>query len=230
MQATREIIELCHIEGGEVVLDVGCGVGATPRFLARALGCRVVAIDLLEMMIAQARERTKEVKDNVRLAVADARRLPFEDGLFDAVIMESLNVFFEDKTAAMREYVRVTKPGGYIGMTEMTWLSTPTPEKAAYYKRTVYADAMEASGWIELMQEAGLEGVVGNAYPVDIPKESRGRIERYGCRGMIGVLFRTVRTIFKDRGSREFLKDVTASLPQDMLGDMGYGVYAGRKP
>jgi ubiquinone/menaquinone biosynthesis C-methylase UbiE len=231
MEATRRLIELCHIGRGDLVLDVGTGVGATPSYLARELGCRVVGVDLLERMIEQSRDRASMdgVAGPVAFAVADARALPFRDGLFDAVIMESLNVFFEDKQRAMREYVRVTRPGGYVGITEMTWLGPPSPETAAYYKRVVFADSLEASGWIELLEEAGLEDVVGGAHPVDIPKEAKGRFERYGGRGFMKVLVRALVTALSDPASRAFLKDVTRSLPQDMLKDMGYGVFAGRK-
>jgi hypothetical protein len=129
----------------------------------------------------------------------------------------------------MREYVRVTRPGGYVGITEMTWLSPPSPQTAAYYRRVVFAEALQAEGWIELLEEAGLKDVVGSAQPVDLPRESRGRIERYGCRGMLKVLWNTLRALLKDPTSRAFLKDVTQSLPRDMLKDMGYGVYTGRK-
>lgn len=116
MQATRELVELCHVRSGADVLDVGCGVGATPCYLAKELGCRVVGVDLLGKMIEQSRERAKleGVEGLVELIVADARELSFKDDLFDAVIMESLNAFFEDKRRAMTEYVRVTKPGGYV--------------------------------------------------------------------------------------------------------------------
>jgi ubiquinone/menaquinone biosynthesis C-methylase UbiE len=206
-------------------------VGATPSYLTKALGCRVVGVDLLERMVEQSRDRARVegLGGQVALAVADARNLPFQDGVFDAVIMESLNVFFENKQGAMREYMRVTRPGGYVGITEMTWLRPPSPETAAYYKRVVYADALEASGWIELLEEAGLEDVVGSAQPVDIPQEAKGRFERYGCRRFVKVLLRALTVALRDPASRAFLKDVTQSLPKDMLADMGYGVYAGRK-
>ena len=42
MAATRELVSLCHIGSGDYVLDVGCGVGATPSYLAKTVGCRVV--------------------------------------------------------------------------------------------------------------------------------------------------------------------------------------------
>jgi ubiquinone/menaquinone biosynthesis C-methylase UbiE len=192
----------------------------------------VVAVDLLEGMVEQTRERARAagVANQIQLAVADARRLPFAAGVFDAVIMESLNVFFQDKQGAMNNYVRVVKPGGYVSITEMTWLNPPSPEQAAYYKRTVYADALQRGDWMALLEGAGLQDVVGHVRAVDIPREGRQRIERYGCRGFLRVLVNTVRTILRDRASRDFLASVTRSLPQDMVSDVGYGVYAGRKP
>jgi hypothetical protein len=63
-----------------------------------------------------------------------------------------------------------------------------------------------------------------------MPKEGRGRIQRYGCSGMLRVMVRAVSVIFTDRASREFLADVTRTMPRDMMRDMGFGVYAGRKP
>ena len=84
--------------------------------------------------------------------------------------------------------------------------------------------------WLEaLLEDAGLKEVVGSAYRVDIALEAIGRFERYGCRGITKVLLKTLSVLLKDRSSRAFLKDVTGSLPKDWLGDMGYGVYAGRK-
>ena len=99
MQATRELVQMCHIEAGKYVLDVGCGVGATPSYLAKKLGCRVMGVDLLDKMVEQARRRAKSdgVQDRTEFRVADARELPFEDDLFDAVITESVNIFFQDK-------------------------------------------------------------------------------------------------------------------------------------
>lgn len=231
MEATRKLIEQCRIDGARHVLDVGCGVGATPCYLAKKVGCRVTGVDLLEKMIAQSQERARQerVEGRATFVVADARKLPFEDGRFDAVVAESVNVFFDDKQEAVREYVRVTKPGGYVGITEMTWLRPVAPEVKAYYKRVVHADALAAQGWIALLEEAGLQDVVGDAHPVDIPQEGKGRFERYGCRGIMKVMLKTLTVFFQDRASREFLKDVTGSLPKDLVGDMGYGVYAGQK-
>jgi ubiquinone/menaquinone biosynthesis C-methylase UbiE len=231
MAATRELIELSHIHKGQLVLEVGCGVGATVSYLAKSLDCRVVGVDVVPRMIEQARERAQaeKIASRVAFTVADARALPFADHLFDAVIMESVNVFFEEKSQALREYVRVTRPGGYVGLTEMTWLAAPSAEVAAYYQRMVYAKALQAAGWKRLLAASGLQDVAGSARPVDLSREAKGRMERYGCRGMLRVMARTAGLLFKDQETRTFMKDVTGSLPRDLMKDMGYGVYAGRK-
>jgi ubiquinone/menaquinone biosynthesis C-methylase UbiE len=160
MQATRELVQMCHIEAGKYVLDVGCGVGATSSYLAKKLGCRVMGVDLLDKMVEQARRRAKTdgVQDRTEFRVADARELPFEDHLFDAVIVESVNVFFEDKEPAMREYVRVTKPGGYVGITEGTWLNPPSQEYADALLSINFTDPLQAQGWEDLLKASGLGG------------------------------------------------------------------------
>jgi ubiquinone/menaquinone biosynthesis C-methylase UbiE len=231
MEATRELIALCHIGEGQYVLDVGCGVGATPVYLAKTVGCRVVGVDLLEKMVQQSHERARAecVEDRIELRVADARQLPFDDDLFDAVISESVNVFFEDKLEAMREYVRVTKPGGYVGTTEMTWLKPPSAELERLFREAVYAQAHEAHGWTQLLKEAGLKDVVGRAHQIDAALETQGRIERYGRMGMAKAVLRILVTFFKDRRSRGFLKDMVGGVSRDLLQVVGYGVYAGRK-
>jgi arsenite methyltransferase len=231
MEATRELVELCRIGNGQHVLDVGCGVGATPCYLAKAVDCRVVGVDLVDKMVEQSRQRAKAegVEDRVEFRVADAQKLPFEDNLFDAVIMESVNVFFDDKGQAMREYIRVAKPGGYVGMTEMTWLKPPSPELEDTFKRMVYAQALDARGWKDLMEEAGLKAVVGSAYQIDMRLETKGRFERYGWWEIVKVIPKMLVMVFSDRRSRQFMKDGVGAVSKDLLDVVGYGVYAGRK-
>jgi len=129
LEATEAIIELCHIGAGKYVLDVGCGAGVTPCYIARRYNCRVVGVDILEGMVERCKERAEREKlsGRVESRVADAQDLPFEDNLFDAVITESVTAFPEDKQKAVNEYVRVTKPGGFVGLNESTWLKVPPP-------------------------------------------------------------------------------------------------------
>jgi ubiquinone/menaquinone biosynthesis C-methylase UbiE len=231
LDATRELIDLCQITREKLVLDVGCGVGATPTLLAKTIGCRVVGLDLIEKMLPQARERTEKnrVGGLVSFLAADARQLPFPDQVFDAVIMESVNVFFEDKLPAMAEYLRITKPGGFVGITEMTWLQKPDQELTDLFKRSAFVTALDEGAWLKLFIDSGLINVTGQGYAIDVSRESKGRLKRYGRMDVIKIIFRTLKLVLFSKEHRLLFRDGTSGLSRDVFKSVGYGVYAGQK-
>jgi ubiquinone/menaquinone biosynthesis C-methylase UbiE len=120
-KATDELVQACKITKDSNVLDVGCGVGQTPVYLAQKYGCKVTGIDVSARMIKRAIER-KEKNNATRTTflVADASDiLPFENDTFDIVMTESVLNFIEDKEKALQEFKRVAKQGGYIGLNEV---------------------------------------------------------------------------------------------------------------
>ena len=122
LEATRTLLEACHIDTASYVLDVGCGVGITACYLATDYGCNVVGVDLSELMVERSKERAtrKNVEDRVEFEIGDAHDLPFKAGVFDAVICESVVAFSKDKQKVIREYARVAKSGGCVGINEVT--------------------------------------------------------------------------------------------------------------
>ncbi|TKJ27554.1 MAG: hypothetical protein CEE40_13070 [Chloroflexi bacterium B3_Chlor] len=234
--ATEELIELCHIGEGKYVLDVGCGAGVTPCFIAKRYGCRVVGVDISEGMIERSKERAKRegVADRVEFRVADAQDLPFEDDLFDAVITESVTAFPEDKQRAVNEYARVTKPGGYIGLNESTWLKVPPPpEVVAWASQEVGASVkpLTSDAWAGLLEGAALREVIVRTYEINTQNEARGVLRRYGCRGMLGVLGRILSLYARSPAYRRFVKEVREGglTPENLDEYFGYGLYVGRK-
>ena len=95
------------------VLEVACGTGlVTKRVWDRIRGHgSIVATDLNEAMIAYGRTRLP-TEAGLEWRQADATRLPFPDGSFDAVICQFGLMFFPDKVAGIREAFRVLKPDG----------------------------------------------------------------------------------------------------------------------
>jgi len=234
--ATEELIELCHIGEGKYVLDVGCGAGVTPCFIAKRYGCRVVGVDIREGMIERSKERAKRegIADEVEFRVADAQDLPFEDDLFDAVITESVTAFPEDKQRAVNEYVRVTKPGGYVGLNESTWLKAPPPpELVAWAAQDLGANVepLTSDGWVGLLEGAGLREIVVRTYEIDARNEAREILRRYGCGGMLGVLCRILSLYARSPAYRKFVKEVREGgvTPENLDEYFGYGVCVGRK-
>jgi arsenite methyltransferase len=236
LEATEELVELCHIDGGKYVLDVGCGAGTTPCFLVKRYGCRVVGVDISERMIERSRERASRegVADRVEFRVADAQDLPFEDDLFDAVITESVTAFPEDKQGAVDEYARVTKPGGYVGLNESTWRKVPPPpDVVAWAAQDLGASVnpLTSDEWIGLLEGARLRDIVVRTYEISTQNEVRGLLRRYGCGGMLGVYGRILVLYARNPAYRRFLKKVREEgvKPDNLEEYFGYGLYVGRK-
>jgi len=98
------------------VLDVGCGTGENFEYLDKAAS--VTALDLSSEMIEEARRRRRQLGADIRLVTGDAEELPFPADGFDTVISAFSSCTFPDYTAAFREMVRVTKPGGRVLLVE----------------------------------------------------------------------------------------------------------------
>lgn len=236
LEGSAELAGLCHIGEGAYVLDVGCGVGVTSCFLAKRYGCRVVGVDIRARMVerSQGRARREGVAVRVEFRVADAQDLPFEDDLFDAVITESVTSFPEDKQRAVNEYVRVTRPGGYVGLAESTWLKVPPPpELVAWVSQDVggTAQPLSADEWLGLLKNAGLQDITLRIYPVDAKKETRLLLQRYGLGGMVSSMLRMMAMYIRNPAYRTFLKSVREGgvIPENLAEHFGYGMYVGRK-
>lgn len=231
LKATRELIELCHINKDKYVLDVGCGVGATPCYLAKRYGCRVVGVDISERMIDRSNERAKRegVENRVKFRLADAQNLPFEDALFDVVIGESVTTFLEDKQRAVSEYVRVIKPGGYVGLNEETWIKTPPPtELVEYATRTwdIKAEIPTSDRWEELLEGSGLRDRVVRTYKINVLGEF-SQIRRYSFKDLLRMLYRTL-SLYRSSAFRRYMKERLPT-PKNLFEYLRYGIYVGRK-
>jgi SAM-dependent methyltransferase len=95
------------------VLEVAAGTGIVTRAMAQALpaGAEIVATDLNQPMLDFA--ALQPGVDRVVWRQADAQRLPFDDGSFDAVVCQFGVMFFPDRIAGYREARRVIRPGGH---------------------------------------------------------------------------------------------------------------------
>ena len=98
------------------VLDVAVGTGRMPMSLFRqpAFRGRLVGIDISAPMLRRAARNLAAYRDRLALLRYDASRLPFDDGAFDAVSCIEALEFFPEPMGALREMVRVLKPGGAL--------------------------------------------------------------------------------------------------------------------
>lgn len=105
------------VHTGEVVLDIGCGAGVDTLLAGKMTGPDGIAvgIDLTSEMLERA-EKNLELTDlkNVDFQEASGEDIPFEDNHFDVVISNGVINLIPDKPAALKEIIRVLKPGGRL--------------------------------------------------------------------------------------------------------------------
>lgn len=108
------VVRLLGQERLGAVLDAGTGTGRMLEVLAPHIG-RGVGIDISPEMLAIARDRLSRIgAANCQVRLGDVYRLPLPDRSFDAVLFHQILHYLDDPPAALREALRVLKPGGRI--------------------------------------------------------------------------------------------------------------------
>ena len=115
-EATVELAQRASLKPGALVLDVGCGLGGSARYLAAEHGCHVTGIDLTQEYVDVANTLAEIVglNDFASFKQASALEMPFEDASFDVVWTQHVQMNIADKAAFYREIARVTRQGGQL--------------------------------------------------------------------------------------------------------------------
>jgi SAM-dependent methyltransferase len=120
LQLTGELLcESVDVHAGDRVLDVAAGNGNASLAAARR-GCDVTATDYVPALLDGTRARAEAEGMTIAIQEADAEALPFADASYDVVLSTFGVMFTPDQERAAAELVRVTRPGGHIGMTNWT--------------------------------------------------------------------------------------------------------------
>jgi SAM-dependent methyltransferase len=134
---------------GETVVDVGTGTG-TAAALAQGDGRRVIGLDAAPGMLEIARREHPELE----LIEADFINVPMSDASADVVIAVHALLFADDRVAALREWLRVTKPDGRVSLSVPGPASVvPTAVLGHVYERygltwgDDYPTQAELAGW-----------------------------------------------------------------------------------
>jgi ubiquinone/menaquinone biosynthesis C-methylase UbiE len=139
-QVANATLALLALKPGDNVLDVGCGSGVFIPKLCDAVGKtgRVVGIDYAEGFVSEARARIEAsgLSEVAAVELGDACALKLPSATFDAAHCERLLMHLVDPDLAVREMVRVVRPGGVIVAAEPDWpgIRFDHPDQEAFTK------------------------------------------------------------------------------------------------
>ncbi|MEO8694305.1 MAG: methyltransferase domain-containing protein [Acidimicrobiales bacterium] len=168
----RHVEELCRQQSpsaGDIVVDVGCGLGNTARWIRQRFGSAVVGIDLLDVVLQKSR-----ALDDLPLAQGDMTRLPLRRSSVDLIVgIESL-YGFPHRQVAFDEFGRALRPGGVMLLSEFILgdeadrLSTRVVSSVVHTNslcpEAVYRSQLHDAGFVEIsMIDVGEFTAVGTA-------------------------------------------------------------------
>jgi SAM-dependent methyltransferase len=225
-RSTHQMLELAGLAPGQRVIDVGCGVATTAIEVARRFGCHVTAVDIDPLMLtrASANVRASGV-DTVLVAKADIQALEFADQTFDRVLIEAVTMFV-DRRLAVREVVRVCRPGGRVLDHEFIYRRPPTAEIRRIFEGEVCPGIRfdTAADWLALYQSAGLNSLQQRTGPFSM-MTPWGMLRDEGIRNLLAMLARVAARRAYRRKMIWLMSRMVRVLPY-----LGYVVLVGTKP
>lgn len=227
---TSRLGALLNLSPDAHVLDVASGRGASAFHLAEAFGCCATGVDLSEENVSFARAAATErgIAGRVTFQTGDAEDLPFSDGNFDAIVCECAFCTFPNKPAAAGEFFRVLKPGGWIGISDLTRTPESLPELDGLLAWIAcLGDALPADRYKTILNDSGfcLESEEDHSPAlVELVQQVQSRL--MGAEILAGLKKIDIPGVDFSK-AREFAR---AALNAVRSGRLGYRVFTGIKP
>ncbi len=117
INASKRLLASCSLTKNRHILDIGCGTGYTACYLAENYQVKVIALDINQRSITEARKRVSKQNTNgqVQFLRADAHMPPFVGAVFDLVVIESALAFCDAASVIGKIYF-VLKPDSTLGL------------------------------------------------------------------------------------------------------------------
>jgi SAM-dependent methyltransferase len=175
MPLTRALIEDARIGTGQSVLDVAGGAGEPSLTIAETVGPKgsVMCTDFAAEMVEAAKAAAaRSGLTNITFRQCSADSLPFVDDTLDVAVSRLGAMFFPDPLAALREMLRVVKPGGSLGFVvwraaELNPFFSVTSEVVSRYVEPA-PEEPDAPGAFRFAESGKLAGLLKEAGAVDV--------------------------------------------------------------
>lgn len=142
------------------VADIGCGTGAQTITLARNLAGHITAVDLFPEFLTQLSRKAKELglQDKITTLEKSMDDLSFGTEEFDIIWSEGA-IYIIGFEAGIRQWKHFLKPGGYLAVSEITWLTNTRPAEIEAHWNNEYPEIDTASAKMKVLEEQGFSPV-----------------------------------------------------------------------
>lgn len=146
------------------VADIGCGSGGQTLTLAKNLNAQITAVDLFSDFLHELEKKSQLLGLTEKIITLEKSmdNLPFKKGEFDIIWSEGAiyNIGFEKGIKLWKDYLKV---GGYLAVSEITWISYSRPKAIETYWQSEYPEINVASAKINQLENNGYS-LVGYYY------------------------------------------------------------------
>lgn len=128
----NHILDNCHLEDGQNILDVGTGTGLIAMSIAKRLSgnCKILGIDITDVMLEKAKTNIKKesLENVISLRKASAENIPTNNDIYDLIVCV-FTIRHTDIKSALSEFMRVLKSRGKVVIVDLyapeKWRSLP---------------------------------------------------------------------------------------------------------
>ncbi|KAL4234230.1 hypothetical protein ACF0H5_005881 [Mactra antiquata] len=162
LDTTKEFVDRLELKPGQVILDVGCGIGGSAFYMVKEYGVKVVAIDLSSNMINIGYQRAKEVgvnEDEVQFEVADATKREYKPETFDVIYSRDTILHIPDKLSLFQKFFKWLKPGGKLFISDYCCSDEEHSDHFKAYVQQRGYTLLSPNKYGEVLSQAGFSNV-----------------------------------------------------------------------
>lgn len=153
---TLKALDMMDIEQNKTIkaADIGCGSGAQTIVLAQNIEGEITAVDLFPEFLNKLKLKAEELglEDKITTLEKPMEDLPFTEEEFDIIWSEGA-VYIMGFEAGIKSWKKYIKPGGYLAVSEITWLTNSRPKEIEEHWNNEYPEIDTASNKIRILEE-----------------------------------------------------------------------------